>query len=430
MLQAMKKTKYKLILLCSIIYFVSYFARKDFAAVMVEMINTKVIDEMTGGYIGMGLFICYGIGQLVSGYLGDIIKPSRLIFFGLTVTAICNLAMPLVPGGAAMIPIWAVNGFAQAMLWPPIVRILADHLNREEFVRSNLIVTCSAHISTILLYLYIPVCLKYFSWKAVFFSATILSSLAIALLIIALYFVLPEDTIKAPKRKSKQAVSDTSENIEGNYFKILTGAGIFYIFASIIMMGFLRDGIESWLPTLYSAAFNRSANESILVSVSLPIFALISIILITVIHNTKLFKNEALGAMILFGFATLSSLPIILLITKEHIVARFACLILSCLICAFMHGINFLFISCLPGRFARYGKAATTSGFCNAFTYVGAAVSTYGMALISNVFDWRATIISWAIVGGLGVLFTLLAVRSYRRFITNTERTDSNEGRN
>ena len=305
MSQTLKKTKYQLILLCSITYFVSYFARKDFAAVMVEMINTRVIDEITGGFIGMGLFICYGIGQMVSGYLGDIIKPSRLIFFGLTVTAICNLAMPFVSSGNAMIPIWALNGFAQAMLWPPIVRILADHLTREEFVRSNLVVTCSAHISTILLYLYIPVCLKYFSWEAVFFSATILSALAIALLVIALFFILPADTIKAPTRRSRKGVADASDDIDGNYFKIITSAGIFYIFASIIMMGFLRDGIESWLPTLYSAAFNRSANESILVSVSLPIFSFISIFIITILHKTRLFKNEALGAMILFAFATL-----------------------------------------------------------------------------------------------------------------------------
>jgi hypothetical protein len=43
------------------------------------------------------------------------------------------------------------------------------------------------------------------------------------------------------------------------------------------MMGILRDGIESWLPTLYSEAFNRDASESILVSVALPIFSIISI---------------------------------------------------------------------------------------------------------------------------------------------------------
>ena len=38
--------------------------RKSFAAAMAGMIEAQVIDKIDGGYIGMGLFICYGAGQL------------------------------------------------------------------------------------------------------------------------------------------------------------------------------------------------------------------------------------------------------------------------------------------------------------------------------------------------------------------------------
>ena len=82
-----------------------------------------------------------------------------------------------------------------------------------------------------------------------------------------------------------------------------------------------------------------------------------------------------------------------------------------------MHACNFLFISCLPSRFAKHGKAATTSGFCNAFVYVGAAVSMYGMAIVSEKFGWRATILSWLIVAALGALFAALSYRAYTKFI-------------
>ncbi len=103
------------------------------------------------------LFVFYGIGQLVSGYLGDKIKPSYIIIFGLVLTAVCNLLMPLVPISTLMIPLWGLNGFAQAMLWPPIVKILSCYLSHEQFVSANLVVTSAAHISTIVLYLYVPV---------------------------------------------------------------------------------------------------------------------------------------------------------------------------------------------------------------------------------------------------------------------------------
>ena len=409
-----KNTKSFIVTLCSIVYFVSYFSRKDFAAVMAGMISDAVIDKVDGGFIGMGLFICYGVGQLISGWLGDKIKPSYLILFGLSTTAICNLLMPIIPGGHAMIPVWAANGFAQAMLWPPIVRILSDNLEHESFVKANLIVTSAAHVATILLYLYVPVCLEFFDWKTVFFSATALALVAMAIFILSLVMILPSDTVKSPIKKIK------STDIKGatvSYPKLIIRAGLIPIFACIIMMGFLRDGIESWLPTLYSEAFERDASESILVSVSLPIFSILSLMIITALYKTKLFKNEALGSFILFIAVTLLSVPMAILITSKAFASRIICLIIACTICACMHGCNFLLISCLPGRFSKRGKAATTSGFCNAFVYVGAAVSMYGMAIISEKLGWRATILSWLVVGALGALFTAISYKSYTKFI-------------
>jgi len=411
-------SKSVLVALCSLVYFISYFSRKDFAAVMAGMITENVIDKSVGGFIGMGLFICYGIGQLVSGYLGDKIKPSHLMLIGLGTTAAANLLMPLVPNGALMIPVWAVNGFAQAMLWPPIVRILADNLDHESFVKANLAVTSAAHISTILLYLYVPLCLKFFEWKTVFFTASLLAAFAAVILVVALITIIPKDAIKKPVPKSKEA-----DNVGGeSYLKLITRAGIIPVFACIIMMGILRDGIETWLPTLYAEAFNREAGESILVSVSLPIFSILSIVAITALHKTKTFKNEVLGSLILFALVMVTTAPIVFLISKASFVPRIICLILACVVCACMHGTNFLLISCLPGRFAEYGKAATTSGFCNAFTYVGAAISSYGFAFISEKLGWQATVISWIIVGLIGAIFTFISLRSYTCFTKGTEK--------
>lgn len=408
-----KKKNAFLVLLCSFVYFVSYFSRKDFAAVMAGMLQANVLEKGTAGLVGTGLFVCYGIGQLVSGYLGDKIKPKNLIIMGLSMTAVANLLMPLIKSSPLMIPTWAFNGFAQAMLWPPIVRILSDNLEHESFVRANLVVTTAAHISTILLYIYVPVCLKFFSWKTVFFTASALALAAIITFIIAMSFIVSADsTAKAPKKQ------DTSIKPEGeSYFSLIKRSGIIQIFIAIIMMGFLRDGIESWLPTLYSEAFNRDASESILVSVALPIFAIISIAAVTAVHKTKFFKNEVLGSGILFLAVVVLTVPIVFIINLDAPVFRIICLILSSLVCACMHGVNFLLISCLPGRFSAFGKAATTSGFCNAFVYVGAAVSMYGMALISDLLGWRATIISWIIVAAIGVVFSAISIKAYTKFI-------------
>ena len=404
-----------IIALCSMVYFVSYFSRKDFAAVMEGMISDLVIEKTLAGLALTMLFIFYGVGQLVSGYLGDKLKPAYLIIFGLGVTATCNLLMPIVSSDAFMVVLWGINGFAQAMLWPPIVKILSAHLEHEQYVTANVIVTAAAHVATILLYLYAPVCLKFFSWKTVFYSSSVLAFLVLAVFIALLSVVLPkEPTVKVVKREEDVVIDES-------VIKVFRRTGVIPILVSIVACGFLRDGIESWLPTLYSEAFNRDAGESILVSVILPIFSIVSISLIKVIHRIKIFNNEATGAGVFFLGSAALCIPLAILISIDAVPARIAALVLTALICAAMHGVNFLLISCLPGRFSRFGRASTVSGLTNACVYIGAATATYGIALVSEHLGWTATVISWIAVALVGLIMTIPSLKRYSNFISEEE---------
>ena len=179
----------------------------------------------------------------------------------------------------------------------------------------------------------------------------------------------------------------------------------------------MRDGIESWLPTLYSEAFGRGASESILVSVILPIFSIISVTLIKVLHKNSLFNNEASGSAVLFSLALILCIPLAFFISVNAVWARVISLVLTALICSAMHGINFLLISCVPGRFARFGRASTVSGITNSFIYIGAAVATYGIALVSDYLGWTVTVITWIAIALLGASMTLPAYRRYTAFI-------------
>lgn len=414
------RTKYSgraIVAICSLVYFASYFTRKGFAAVMAGMISAGVIDKSMGGFIGMGLFICYGVGQLISGYLGDRLKPRDLIFIGLGLSGVCNLLMPLVPSSALMIPVWALNGLGQAMLWPPIVRMLSDSLDHERFVRANLIVTSAAHVSTILLYLYVPVCLEFFAWETVFYTGSALALLTLVIFAISMALVVKGARVdSAPKSDIPTPVSTKTAEDFSIFVKQSMSAGLIPILVCIVAMGFLRDGIESWLPTLYSEAFGRDASESVLVSVLLPIFSVLSISVITVLHKTPLFGNEVRGSLVIFGMAALTCIPLSILITSDSSVMRIICLVLAALVCAFMHAVNFLLISCLPGRFSEMGRSATASGICNACVYIGAAISMYGIAATSTL-GWNVTVVTWIGISAAGALMTLIALKAYTKFI-------------
>lgn len=404
-----------IVALCTVAYFASYFSRKTFSVVMANMLQDGVIERDVAGIVGTALFVFYGAGQLVSGYLGDKFPPKYLMFSGLMVSALCNLLLPLVPNQYLMIPVWAVNGFAQALLWPPIVRILSDSLSHEKYVTANLIVTCGAHISTIVLYIYAPICISFMSWRAVFFTSTAFCVIAGIVFLVAMTLVLNKKEPAIMQTEDVKKTETEANNV--SVWKIFAGSGVLPIFVCIIVMGFMRDGIESWLPTLYSEAFGRDSSESILVSVALPIFSIISLFTVRAIHKKRLFNNESTGAMVLFGISIVLCIPFSILINVESTPSRVACLFLAALVCACMHSCNFLLISCLPGRFAKTGRASTVGGFCNGCTYIGAAASMYGIAVISERFGWSITVISWIAILLIGVAFALLSYKKYTKFL-------------
>ena len=399
------------------VYFVSYFSRKDFAVVMAGMISDGAIGRANAGLVGTMLFIFYGVGQLVSGYLGDKIRPKYLIMMGLSVTGMCNAIMPLVPEGV-MIAVWGLNGLAQAMLWPPIVKILAHYLDHDTYVTAHLAVTSAAHVATVLLYVFVPICLTFMTWRTVFICASALAFISMSVFAISMRIILPENVSEIPSTGVKAKKEESAEKTnERSMFAILKESGIFTVFVCIVVLGFLRDGIESWLPMLYSEAFGRDVSESTLVSMILPVFSIISIAVVTPLHKKGVLKNEVLGTAILFGLSLASAIPLAFFVGKDGAFYSVASLLLTAFICAAMHGANFLLISCLPGRFAHFGRAATVSGVCNSCVYIGAAISTYGIALISEAMGWSLTVASWCSILVVGILFAALSYKKYKAVV-------------
>ena len=398
-------------------YFVSYFSRKDFAAAMAGMISEGVIGRTNAGLVGTMLFVFYGLGQLISGYLGDKVSPKYLIFLGLSVTGACNALMNFVPE-TLMIAVWGVNGLAQAMLWPPIVKLLSYYLDHKTYVTANLIVTSAAHVATVLLYLFVPFCLSFMSWRTVFTAASILAFAAFAIFAVAMRLILPDKPQINPRRE-ECAADEEEHGVKRGVFGQMKETGILTVLVSIVVVGFLRDGIESWLPMLYSEAFGRDVAESTLVSIILPVFSIISISVVTVLHRKGTFNNEVSGSVILFAFSLVCSVLLALFVSLSGTVFGVLSLVLAALICAAMHGANFLLISCLPGRFSKLGRAATVSGVCNSCVYIGAAVSTYGIALLSGALGWSLTVAVWCVILVVGIVSSLLSYKKYKTMIND-----------
>lgn len=392
--------------LCSLVYFASYLTRMNFATVISEVITAEGITKSTASIVTTASFISYGLGQLISGYLGDRINPSKLIFFGLMLTTAMNVCIPICPNAYAMAAVWFVNGFAQAMLWPPIIKILASHLHSEDYRKKTVSVTVGGLAGTILIYLIAPVCIRLWQWRAVFFCTAAVSA------VVAVVWLINS------KKFSYSTVNSAATSDSANaatevvpFKKLFLASGLGLIIIGILFQGLLKDGVTTWIPSFIAENYGVENSISILSSVVIPIFGILSIKVASFVKN-RFFENELTCASAMFTIGVVSSLGLLILFKFGAVPA----LIIAALLSGSMHGVNIMLISLVPKKFERYGNVAFVSGLLNFFTYVGSAMSTYVIAKISEGFGWNATILSWAIFAALGLTACLLCIRQWRKF--------------
>jgi OPA family glycerol-3-phosphate transporter-like MFS transporter len=184
---------------------------------------------------------------------------------------------------------------------------------------------------------------------------------------------------------------------------------------AIVMQGALRDGITTWMPTYIVDTFNLSSSASILTAVAMPLFSVISF-RITVYIYTRWIRNEVIcgGVLIFSGF--ISSIVLMFTFSKSVLLSVF----MSTLITGGMHGANLMLVCMVPARLAKFGKASTASGVLNSCTYIGSALSTYGIALVAEHFGWAMTIGLWAVVALAGTLACVSGYSRWQRFLRNS----------
>lgn len=388
--------------LCCMVYFTSYITRINLQAVVTEIVSAEGILKTDISFVLMMSFISYGAGQLVSGALGDKINPIRLIVYGFGLTVICNLIIPLCTNIVQMSVVWFANGFAQALMWPPLLKLMVMYLDGKRYSDTAANVSSSSAVATIFIYLIAPLFIKIGSWRTVFyFSAA--AGVAMAVLWLA---VMPRIIGKLPQREATESEEKvTGQETIGHIFKKY---GLIFICLAIVFQGILRDGIATWLPSCINEVFKMETTVSILVSVVLPIFSAVCFKVVSVVQR-KYFKNEVKLA----GYFLAASFALSMIWSVCYSNSVVLSLICAALVNSLAHGINFLLICIVPKRFDNCKNISFLSGMLNFFTYVGSAISTYGIAKISEVGGWQATMWTWAAVAAFGTLMCVLCYKKY-----------------
>ena len=397
-----KKEISRLTWLFALTYMVSYITRINYGAMIAEMVVDTGFSKSLLSMAVTGSFITYGAGQIVSGIIGDRFSPKKLISLGLCVTIAMNVLMVLCQNPWQMLVVWCVNGFAQSFMWPPLVRLMTALLSDEDYKTVSTKVAWGSSFGTILVYLLSPVMIFISGWRAMFLVCAACGVIMLLLWNKYSYEIPPQPAGKKEEKKG--------------------GSGLFCpvmlaLMAAIALQGMLRDGVTTWMPSYIAETYDLSSVISILTGVILPVFSIGSFWLSAGLYRKHL-KNPITCAALFFGCGAVSALGVLLLTGRS---AAFS-VVFSALLTGCMHGVNLLLIQMLPPYFAKSGHVSTASGVLNTCTYIGSAVSTYGIALLSEKAGWNATLTCWLGIAVAGTMICLLCIRPWsKRFLEKND---------
>ena len=394
--QKTKPSANALALLFAFTYMISYMTRINFGAIVSEMERETGIAKDLLSMSLTGSFITYGTGQIISGICGDRFSPKKLVSMGLLVTICMNLLIPLCKSPYQMLGVWCVNGFAQAFMWPPILRLMVALLSQDEYAKAAVKVSWGSSAGTMAMYLIAPLLISLLGWRSVFLFSAAFGLLGLVIWNRLAWEPAQMDAPSAPKSKP---------SAKGLFTPMMIG-----IMLAIVMQGMLRDGVTTWMPSYIAETFHLSSIISILTGVVLPIFSILCAQGAAVVYRKKI-KNPMLCAGVIFGTGALAALVLYLLSDRNAAVSA----ILAAVLTGAMHGVNFMLVSILPPFFKKYGNVSTASGVLNSCTYIGSATSTYGIAVLSQNIGWGDTIGIWFLVALTGTALCLISVKPWLR---------------
>ena len=398
---------------CFVVYAASYVGRTNYSAALAAIVSEGLFTKPQMGIVGSVFFFCYGCFQIVWGFMGDRVSPFKMISAGVFAASLCNLVMPFCTSIGAMAVVWGLNGVSNSILWSPVLRVLANVLCENMRAKACLNISASLPVGTVLSYLLSTVIIKYSGWKPVFWAASAVLMGALVFFLITIKIIRPQLTYS----QAPAAVLKTSGGKGIKLMPLFVSSGLLIAIVPTLLHGMLKEGVTAWVPTMLTETYTLSASFSVLLSIFLPIANVCGAYIVSPVYKKLMRKNELSTAAVCMAAA---AVPLCMLMFMAKLAPVVSVMLLA--LCTMtMHAFNYMLITLVPVRFAKYGKTATLTGILNSSAYAGCALSTYGFGLIAERLGWQVTVVVWLVIVAVAGIICLALSKRWGGFCTNME---------
>lgn len=371
-----KKRDRRIIFICWLAYTAAYIGRLNYSASIVAVVENLGITKADAGLVSSFFFFAYGAGQIVNGILSKKYNSKIMIFASLISSSVLNLIMPLCGDISVMKFVWMFNGVAQSVLWSTLIKTLSDNVSDKMLPKAILVMSTTVAVGTFSSYGISALCVNSGAWQTVFFVASAVLAIS-ALVWISLYGKNGKRSVEPGKAEEPKVKMSKG---------IITALAV-TCFAGVAN-GFIKDGINTWVPSVLYEEFDISQSFSIMLTLLLPLISTCGAAIIKKIHEK--IKSHSVMNFIMFTLSAVICGGILLSMKAHSLLSIMLCFI--CIACC-MAMINNVITSMFALDNRKFLNAGFAAGLLNTFCYIGSTVTSYSLGAVSQEKGWNAVFI-------------------------------------
>jgi MFS transporter len=348
--------------ICWTVYSLVYTARLNLSVAAPQLgadgtVNAAEISVMSGLF-----FFSYAFGQIINGRAGDRFNPKNVLSIGLLLSGFSNLGVGLAvsffTSPVLLTVLWTVNGYAQSMLWGPILRIVSVVFTDEKRKTATMALSVSVAVSNILGYALPMLFLSAAGLPGAFIIPGTVSLVSAAAVMIFMRRVSP------PRQKTTR-VSLIRLGLDRRTRVFLLPA---------FLHGIIKDNLALWMPLLFSTLYGGlSGILTVMYILMSPIMMLVGRLIYPLIYRL-LFRDERYVCIVSFSVIVSALIPLAAADVSAPVTAVVFCIVSMCI-----SVINGTLLSVFPLRFAEENCVSSAAGLMDFVTYIGAAVSMFAL---------------------------------------------------
>ncbi len=381
-----KKTSNLLIFGCWLVYVAAYVGRKDYSSGAATL--ALGLPETSAGLIYSFFAVTYGIGQLVNGILCRFYNPKYVMSASLLASVLANVMMSLFAGNVTLMAVaWFINGAAQSILWSLIIRTLSRFVTDKDIGKAIYVMSTPVAAGTATAYGLSALFSALGIWDKVFYVAAAVMTAAA----VAWYFIMTrvENAMKNGETVTVEepvaAKEEESKKVGLRGITMTFGILLGIVAITAIANGFIKDGVNEWMPAILKDQFGMNESTSIILSLSLPLFSVLGACFSKKLHD--LLRDHMLVDAIFYGVSFIMCLVVLLTLKVNSFVLTLALFI--CVACM-MSAVNNVITSMIPLNYRKQMDSGFLAGALDTVCYVGGALAGVWLGAVKESSGWTS----------------------------------------